>query len=104
MTIKNGQKVYRVRGPDGKWAKKTGDIFKVAWVDSEENATFWRKLHHLKSSLKEGVFSDSKNLDHVPVAAFKVYEYDVVINRTGKKQRLSELDRFYEGETDNGES
>lgn len=103
MTIKTGQLVYRVRAPDGRWVRKTGNIMKVAWVDDESQATFWRKLHHLKSSLKDGIFADKDNLDGLPLAAFHVYEYVVTIERTKRKRRLSELDRFYEKEGEDGE-
>lgn len=96
MTIKTGQLVYRVRGPDGLWAQKTGNIRKIKWVESEASATIWRKLHHLKVSLKEGVFADPENLDGVPHAAFQVYEYEVTIERTGRQRRLTELERFHE--------
>lgn len=96
MVIKNKQIMYKVRSIDGTWAKKTGDIFKVKWVEDEHAATFWKKLHHLKASLKDGIFSKAENLDGAPLATFQVYEYEVTVERTGKKGRLSELDRFYE--------
>lgn len=96
MTIKTGQRVYRVRNLEGKWARKTGTIVKIDWVDQEHAGTFWRKLHHLKASLKDGVFSKEENLDGVPLATFQVYEYEVTIERTGRKRRLSELERFHE--------
>lgn len=94
MTIKTGQRVYRVQGPDGRWVRKTGNILKLAWVDDQDKATFWRKLHHLKSSVKEGIFSDPDNLEGVPLAALKVVEYEVTIERTGRTRRLSEIESF----------
>lgn len=103
MTISSGQRVYFIRHPNGLWARKTGTITKVDWVDDLSKATFWKKLHHVKSSLKEGVFSLEKNLDGLPVAAFYVVECMVTIERTGRRRRLSELERFHEkGDSDDG--
>jgi hypothetical protein len=95
MTIKSGQKIYRIRGPDGLWARKTGSLSKIEWVENEDSGTFWKKLHHIKKSLTQGVLSDPKVLEGVPFAALKVYEYDVTIVRSGRINRITELKRFY---------
>lgn len=94
MTIRTGQCVYRVQGPDGRWVQKTGNIRTLKWVENQDKATFWRKLHHLKSSVREGIFANPDNLEGVPLAALKVIEYEVTIERTGRKRRLTEIDRF----------
>lgn len=101
VTLKNGQRVYRVKGPDGLWAKKTENIKKIKWVEHEHQATFWRKLHHLKNALTNGVWSDPANLDEIPLGAFWAVEYEVTIERTGRKQRLGELERFHIEENEN---
>lgn len=102
MTIKTGQKMYRLRGPDGLWAMKGDYSDAFSWTDKEERATFWRKLAHLKTSLKHGVLSTK--LNGLPHAAMNVVEYEVTIVKTGRKHRLSELDRFYEKGTEDGET
>ena len=96
MTIKTGQLIYRVRGPDGLWLQKTGGVVPAKWVQDEHSGTYWRKLHHLKAALSEGVLTREDVTEGVPHAAFKVYEYEVTIERTGRKNRLTELVRFHE--------
>ena len=93
MTIKSGQKMYRVRGPDSLWAKKTEHL-RFGWVRNEEMATFWRKLSHLKNAVSQGVFSHESNLEGLPLAALEVVEYVVTLERTRRKERLTELDNF----------
>ena len=93
MTIKSGQRMYRLRGPDGRWAMKGSYSAAFRWTDKEERATFWRKLAHVKSSLKQGVLSTK--LEGLPEAAIQVVEYEVFFVKTGRKNRLTELETFY---------
>jgi len=92
--------MYRVRGPDGLWVKKGANVTKIYWVKNEEMATFWRKLSHLKCSLKDGIFSEKDNLEGLPLAALEVVEYVATIKRTGQKNRITELGKFYIEEND----
>lgn len=101
MAIKTGQKMYRLRGPDGKWAMKGDYSDGFSWTDKEERATFWKKLAHLKTSLKHGVLSTK--LEGLPEGSMQVVEYVIDIRKTGRKNRLTELDKFYE-ETRDGEA
>ena len=94
MTIKSGQKMYRLRGPDGKWAQKGQWPFPLKWVENEERATFWKKLAHVKSSLKDGVLAN--RLEGLPEGSIQVVEYEVTFTKTGRKHRLTELERFHE--------
>jgi len=100
VTIRTKQKFYKVRGPDGLWVLKS-EFPKIVWVEDEHRATFWKKLSHLKKSIKQGIFSHLETRDGVPLAAFKVYEYEVTIERTNRKTRLTELEGFYK-ETEDG--
>lgn len=101
MAIKDKQKMYRVRGPDGLWVKKGDYLRPIVWVEKEEQATFWKKLHHLKASMTDGIFSKDENLDGLPIAALTVYEYEVTVERTGRKQRMSELVKFHTDDKEN---
>lgn len=94
MAVKNGQKMYRLRGPDGTWAMKGQWPFPLRWTDKEERATFWKKLAHVKSSLKDGVLAN--RLEGLPIESIQVVEYEVTFVKTGRKHRLSELERFRE--------
>lgn len=93
MTIKSGQKMYRLRGPDGLWAMKGGYPNPLEWTDKEERATFWKKIAHIKSAMKEGTLQ--ARIRGLPAAAITVVEYEVTLTKTGRKHRLSELDEFY---------
>lgn len=96
MRIKTGQKMYRVRGPDGLWIQK-GENLTLKWIKNEDVATLWRKINHIKKALAKGVLSDGRIdpfLDGLPVAALQVVEYEVKLERTGRKNRLTELDNF----------
>lgn len=101
MTIKHRQKMYRVQGPDGRWVQKS-DSRKIVWVEDEERATFWKKLHHLKCAITEGIFSKEHDpdgyLDGLPLESLSVHEYIVNLEKTRKTFRLTEIDRFYEKE------
>lgn len=104
MRIKTGQRMYRIRGPDGFWIQK-GEMTKLQWVANEDHATFWKKLGHLKSSRTDGVLRDEllePFLDGLPVAALQVVEYVVTVEKTGRKNRLTDVDRFYEKEEPDG--
>lgn len=94
--------MYRVRGPDGLWVKKGENVRKIYWVEDEHKATFWRKLSHLKASLTDGIFSDKKNLEGLPLAALTVVEYVVTLERTKRKERMTELVNFYNKESTDG--
>lgn len=90
--------MYKVQGPDGLWVQKR-EVGSFCWVKNEEVATFWKKLSHLKNALKQGVLFPKRGLiDGLPLEALKVVEFVVAVNRTGKKHRLTELDKFYEPE------
>jgi len=100
MRIKTNQKMYKVRGPDGMWVQKR-EMGSFQWVANEDTATFWKKLSHLKNALKQGVLFPSKGyIDGLPLAALQVVEYTIAIERTSKKHRITELDKFYTGEPD----
>ena len=94
--------MYRLRGPDGTWAMKGSYSDGFRWTDKEERATFWRKLSHLKSSLKQGVLSTK--LEGLPEGSMQVVEYEITIVKTGRKHRLTELDSFYKEKEVNGEA
>ena len=98
MTIKSGQKMYRVRDPDGLWIRKGADG-SFHYVQHEEVATFWKKLSHLKNAISTGIFADETKLG-LPREAFKVVEYIVTIERTGRKERLTEVNKFYPEKVD----
>ena len=100
VTIKSGQKMYRLRGPDGKWAKKGNYLHPLEWVEKEERATFWKKIAHLKTAKKDGTLQ--RKICGLPEAAVTVVEYEVTLVRTGRKHRLSELDEFYRKDDDDG--
>ena len=93
MRIETGQRMYRVRGPDGLWVKKLGPgVF--GWVENEHASMIWKKLHHLKRDM-EHIMSE-KYLEGLPAEAMHVVEFEVTIQRTRRKHRLTEIDRFYE--------
>ena len=98
MTIKSGQRMYRVRGPDGLWIRKGADSG-FFWVRNEEMATFWRKLSHLKRAISGGIFQDECRFDGLPLAALQVVEYVIDIKRTRRKERLTEITNFHEEDT-----
>lgn len=92
--------MYKVQGPDGLWVQKR-EVGKFHWVKNEEVATFWKKLSHLKNAIKQGVLFPSRGMiDGLPLEALKVVEFEVTIQRTRKKHRLTELDKFYTEETE----
>ena len=98
MRIKTGQKMYRIRSPDGMWLQK-GEFTKLQWTASEDAGTFWKKISHLKSAQKEGVLQEKSLesfLEGLPIAALQVVEYVVTIEKTGRKNRLTDLNRFYD--------
>jgi len=82
------------------WVRKGPNITKIYWVKNEEMATFWRKLSHLKNAVAQGIFSNKDNLDGLPLAALQVVEYVVTLQRTRRKERLTELTEFYKESTD----
>jgi hypothetical protein len=95
VRIKTGQKMYKVQGPDGLWVQKR-EYGSFSWVKNEETATFWKKLSHLKNALKQGVLFPQKGLiDGLPLEALKVVEFVVTVQRTRRRHRLTELDKFY---------
>lgn len=90
--------MYRVRGPDGKWVKKS-ESRKIVWVEHEHQATFWKKLHHLKNALSQGIFSREHDplgyLEGLPLESLKVVEYRVSLERTRRTRRLTEMEKFH---------
>lgn len=101
MRIKTGQKMYRIRGPDGMWIQKGPG--RLQWTASEDAATFWKKIGHLKSAQKEGVLQEkrlNRFLEGLPMASLEVVEYVVTLERTGRKSRLTEINNFYKPDPD----
>lgn len=102
MRLKSGQKLYRLRGPDGLWIKKA-EHPQLEWVANEEVATFWGKLGNLNSARETGALRDDALavfLDGLPAAAIEVIEYNVTVERTKRTNRLTEIQKFYEEQDD----
>jgi len=96
VRIKTGQRMYRVRSPDGWWLQKVSNS-ELCWTEHENEGLVFKKLSHLRKALRQGALVSEKLeqfLDGLPTEAVKVIEYQVTFERTGRKSRLTELENF----------
>jgi len=91
MQIREGKKVYRVRGPDGWWLKKSGPTKFYTWVEVEQEATIWKSYNKLRKEIKTGILSRIDEIvGIIDIAHLRIFEYTVEVKRTGVVVRAAD--------------